>query len=223
MQGSPFDQEINALYQDTLKQMKKTPMPVVTVLQARAGKIIITLSMPCRGRWSFRNCPSRSKERNQHRRHQSSHRPRQPCRRHSQRRPAFLNRFRRRPPVIAESTPPPPVMTTPSVPAIPANPVSTPNSPPPQMDTPASADAHTRAGQSGKMSETDDDSQAGASATTAVARAVDARIETKSNVNPAASADAGKTAATVPPAPKVVETAQANPPMVEPVEPSKAF
>jgi hypothetical protein len=40
MQGSPFDDEINALYQENVKEMKKNRMPVVTVLQAKGGKIL---------------------------------------------------------------------------------------------------------------------------------------------------------------------------------------
>lgn len=38
MQGSPFDDEINKIYKDDLKEMKQR-RPIVTVLQAKAGKI----------------------------------------------------------------------------------------------------------------------------------------------------------------------------------------
>ncbi len=40
MQGSPFDNEINALYQQNVKEMKHNRTPVVTVLQAKGGKIL---------------------------------------------------------------------------------------------------------------------------------------------------------------------------------------
>lgn len=40
MQGNPFAAEINAAYKESLKDMKKDRMPVVTVLQAKGGKII---------------------------------------------------------------------------------------------------------------------------------------------------------------------------------------
>ena len=40
MQGTPFDVEINAAYKESLKEMKKDRMPIVTVLQAKSGKII---------------------------------------------------------------------------------------------------------------------------------------------------------------------------------------
>src|SRR5207249_430723 len=38
--GTPFDDEINAAYQRTLKDMKKDRMPIVTVLQAKDGKLL---------------------------------------------------------------------------------------------------------------------------------------------------------------------------------------
>ncbi len=40
MRGTPFDTEINAAYKESLKEMKKDRMPIVTVLQAKNGKII---------------------------------------------------------------------------------------------------------------------------------------------------------------------------------------
>ena len=40
MQGTPFDAEINAAYKESLKEMKKDRMPIITVLQAKSGKII---------------------------------------------------------------------------------------------------------------------------------------------------------------------------------------
>lgn len=40
MHGTPFDAEINAAYKECLKEMKKDRMPVITVLQAKAGRII---------------------------------------------------------------------------------------------------------------------------------------------------------------------------------------
>jgi hypothetical protein len=40
MHGTPFDAEINAAYKESLKEMKKDRMPIVTVLQAKSGKII---------------------------------------------------------------------------------------------------------------------------------------------------------------------------------------
>ena len=40
MQGTPFDAEINAAYKQSLKEMKKDRLPVITVLQAKGGKII---------------------------------------------------------------------------------------------------------------------------------------------------------------------------------------
>ncbi len=39
MQGTPFDQEINDLYAQSIKEMKKKRMPIVTVLQGNAGKL----------------------------------------------------------------------------------------------------------------------------------------------------------------------------------------
>lgn len=39
MKGSPFDDEINTLYRQTLKDMKGKRTPVVTVLEAKGGKI----------------------------------------------------------------------------------------------------------------------------------------------------------------------------------------
>lgn len=40
MQGTPFDGEINDAYQRALNDMKRDPMPIVTVLQARNGKFL---------------------------------------------------------------------------------------------------------------------------------------------------------------------------------------
>ncbi len=40
MKGTPFDAEINALYRQSIKDMKGRRMPIVTVLQARAGKVL---------------------------------------------------------------------------------------------------------------------------------------------------------------------------------------
>lgn len=40
MQGTPFDADINAIYKESLKEMKKDRLPVITVLQAKGGKII---------------------------------------------------------------------------------------------------------------------------------------------------------------------------------------
>ena len=40
MQGTPFDAEINAAYKQSLKEMKKDRLPIITVLQAKGGKII---------------------------------------------------------------------------------------------------------------------------------------------------------------------------------------
>jgi hypothetical protein len=40
IQGTPFDQQINALYVESVKEMKKDRKPIVTVLQAKRGKII---------------------------------------------------------------------------------------------------------------------------------------------------------------------------------------
>ena len=40
MQGTPFDQQINASYQQTLQEMKKERRPIVTVLQAKGGRFI---------------------------------------------------------------------------------------------------------------------------------------------------------------------------------------
>jgi hypothetical protein len=40
MQGTPFDQQINATYQQTLQGMKKERRPIVTVLQAKGGRFI---------------------------------------------------------------------------------------------------------------------------------------------------------------------------------------
>lgn len=40
MKGSPFDDEINALYRENVKEMKRNRMPVITVLQAKGGKIL---------------------------------------------------------------------------------------------------------------------------------------------------------------------------------------
>jgi hypothetical protein len=40
MQGSPFDDEINALYLQNVKEMKHGRTPVVTVLEAKGGKIV---------------------------------------------------------------------------------------------------------------------------------------------------------------------------------------
>lgn len=40
MQGTPFDDQINALYVETTREMKKNRKPIVTVLQAKRGKII---------------------------------------------------------------------------------------------------------------------------------------------------------------------------------------
>ncbi|MDB6124550.1 MAG: hypothetical protein JWQ71_3543 [Pedosphaera sp.] len=39
IQGTPFDRAINTAYQQNLRDMKKDRMPIVTVLQAKAGKI----------------------------------------------------------------------------------------------------------------------------------------------------------------------------------------
>ncbi|HWF20490.1 MAG TPA: hypothetical protein VG754_14560 [Verrucomicrobiae bacterium] len=45
--GTPFDSEINALYKQTVADMKREPKPVVTVLQAKKGKLIhFTVSAP---------------------------------------------------------------------------------------------------------------------------------------------------------------------------------
>jgi hypothetical protein len=45
--GTPFDKEINTLCKETLAEMKRSPKPVVTVLQARQGKIVrYTVSAP---------------------------------------------------------------------------------------------------------------------------------------------------------------------------------
>src|SRR5579884_1811871 len=47
MSGTPFDKEINALYKQALADMKHDPKPVITVLQARAGKIVhFTVNAP---------------------------------------------------------------------------------------------------------------------------------------------------------------------------------
>ncbi|MDB6109548.1 MAG: hypothetical protein JWR69_1298 [Pedosphaera sp.] len=40
MRGTPFDDAINAAYQRTLKDMKQDRMPIVTVLQAKDGKLL---------------------------------------------------------------------------------------------------------------------------------------------------------------------------------------
>lgn len=40
MKGTPFDQEINDTYQTILKDMKRDRMPIVTVLQAKHGKLV---------------------------------------------------------------------------------------------------------------------------------------------------------------------------------------
>ncbi len=40
MQGTPFDDQINALYAENLKEMKHNKKPIVTVLQAKSGQII---------------------------------------------------------------------------------------------------------------------------------------------------------------------------------------
>ena len=40
IQGTPFDDQINALYAENLREMKKNRKPIVTVLQAKRGKII---------------------------------------------------------------------------------------------------------------------------------------------------------------------------------------
>ena len=39
MQGTPFDREINLAYLQSVQDMKKNPMPVVTVLQSKHGKL----------------------------------------------------------------------------------------------------------------------------------------------------------------------------------------
>ena len=40
MRGTSFDQQINALYAESIKEMKRGRKPIVTVLQAKRGKII---------------------------------------------------------------------------------------------------------------------------------------------------------------------------------------
>jgi hypothetical protein len=40
MRGTPFDEDINAAYKRMLTEMKKAPMPIVTVLQAKNGKLL---------------------------------------------------------------------------------------------------------------------------------------------------------------------------------------
>jgi hypothetical protein len=40
MKGTPFDAEINALYKKNIKEMKGQRMPIVTVLQAKGGKLL---------------------------------------------------------------------------------------------------------------------------------------------------------------------------------------
>ncbi len=40
IQGTPFDDQINASYAENLKEMKRNRKPIVTVLQAKRGKII---------------------------------------------------------------------------------------------------------------------------------------------------------------------------------------
>jgi von Willebrand factor type A domain len=40
IQGTPFDQQINALYAESVKEMKRNRKPIVTVLQAKRGQII---------------------------------------------------------------------------------------------------------------------------------------------------------------------------------------
>src|SRR5689334_12964011 len=40
LRGTPFDEDINAAYKRMLTEMKKLPMPIVTVLQAKNGKLL---------------------------------------------------------------------------------------------------------------------------------------------------------------------------------------